>query len=256
MGKKKTSKNKQRERIKFLSINLSNQEIDPEINGVSFGLKFDLTKGTAMAVNTFNNEVIENKTISYGYIGENKIRPTSEIKTNPDDFTYCFKSKFERFKHIYAIDTNTFSFYGVHIKREIKLGLGIAIGLTQDENNFILHPIPFPFVTNIDVEKPENENWIRLIMVINEHCKCNDLRKIGIVVDSDLGNIQSYNDRHLPIYGDFFLPENFELIFASDKVNDNVFNRMIRLSHKKSKEVIPIFIAQYIKNESEAKQNK
>jgi hypothetical protein len=250
MAKNKSKAKKQRERIKFLGIDLSNQEIDPEINGVSFNLKIDLTKRTMMAVNSLNNEVIENNTISFGYIGVNKIRHTSEIKTNPDDFTYCFTSKIERFKHIYAIDTNTFSFYGVHLKREIKLGLGIAIGLAEDENNYIFNPIPLPFVTNMEVEKPENENWVRLICLVSENCRCSDERKIGIVVDSDLGNIQNYNDKRLPIFGDFYLPDNYELIFASDKVTDNIFNRMISLSHKLSKETIPIFIDQYIKNET------
>lgn len=243
-----------RERGRLLGINLSNEKINPETGGVDFGLKFDLTKSTAMAINTYSNEIIANDRLIHGYFGENKFRETFELKTNPDDHTYCFNNKFAKFKHVISIDTNVFTYKSVYYDKEIARGLGIAVGLDEKQNEYLLRPIEFPFITEADLEKPENRNWVCIINFMIANCNCNDERKIAIVVDSDLGNIQKYNNKEIPIYNGFYLPDNFELIFASDKVTDNIFNLMIRASHKISKNLIPSCISRFLEYELTLKE--
>jgi hypothetical protein len=75
---------------------------------------------------------------------------------------------------------------------------------------------------------------MQLIELLRHSCPCVDPRKIGVIVDSDLGNLNDYNQRMKPICDNYFLPAEFELIFASDKVTDNIFNRMIATCHKLS----------------------
>lgn len=231
-----------RKRFTLLNIEFEEKDINPKTNNIEVNIEFDITNGTTKVINLDTNKAIENKSIIYGYKGENKNRTTTEIETNPDDHSYCFKLKLEKYKHIIAIDTNTFSLESNIVKQEIKLGLGIGLVLLEKDDDFDIKPIPYPFVTSINCDKPENENWVRIIELLRRNCQCSDPRKIGVVVDSDLGNIRDYNNRDKPIFDDYFLPKEFELIFASDKVKDNVFNVMISQSHSISKKLIPNFI--------------
>jgi len=56
---------------------------------------------------------------------------------------------------------------------------------------------------------------------------------IGIVVDSEQDYIEAYNKRLKPIIDDFYLPENFELMYASaDASNDTILNQAITYCDK------------------------
>lgn len=248
---RKKSSIKKRKRFEFLNVELSEKDIHPIANDVHVNIEMDFVNGTSKVINARTNEVFGNKSLVLGYIGENKKRITTEIETNSDDHNFCFNLKLNRYKHIIAIDTNSFTFKSEIVNREIKLGFGIALLLVEDEKGTSIIPINQPFVTSVNPEKPENENWVRVIELLRKECQCTDSRKVGIVVDSDLGNINDYNKRLKPIYGNYFLPEEYELIFASDKVKDNVFNWMISESHSMSKKYIPLLIKNLQDTESE-----
>lgn len=48
------------------------------------------------------------------------------------------------------------------------------------------------------------------------------------MTDHSLGGLHTYNTRELPIYQNFFLPDNFMLIYASsDTGNDNILNTLL-----------------------------
>jgi hypothetical protein len=56
--------------------------------------------------------------------------------------------------------------------------------------------------------------------------------KIGLIVDSDLGNHQAFNNREIPIFDDFYLPENVTIIYASDKGGTEYLStKMIKYCH-------------------------
>jgi hypothetical protein len=171
----------------------------------------------------------------------------------PNDHSFCFKLKLEKYKHIVAIDTNTLNYFSKKLNLNLSIGLGMAFVLLDNNDTHRIEPIKVPFITNFNCEKPENENWVRVIETLKQNCKCTDQTKIGIVVDSDLGNLNDYNSRLKPIYRNYFLPDEYELIFASDKVKDNIFNIMISECHKLSKNLITLYIKNLEKAEDELK---
>lgn len=240
------AKNKKIEKIRkrFVSnkVIVDSKEVNPETGNMEISIKLDLANGIHQAINNHNGKVIENYGLSHGYIGEKKWRVTSEIKSNKTDHSLCFASKLRRYKHLVAIDTNEVKYFGKIFGQEVKLGLGIAIALMEDEQSEYLQPLSIPFVTTIFPSQPEQQNWIRLIETLKSNCHCMDQRKIGIIVDSDLGNIPDFNNRTKPLLDEYFLPDEYELIFASDKVSDNIFNQMIKLSHRLSTELKPKFV--------------
>lgn len=250
---KKKKYNKTRPRFSMTSVEITDKEINPETGGIEISLEFDMLNGTNKVINNHTGKVIENTGFLCGYVGENKRRVTSQINTEKDDHSLCFRRKFRRFKHIVAIDTNLGKYQSKILKQEVSIGLGIAIALIEgDGNEADLVPLRTPFFTSLCPSKPENENWVNVIETLRKNCKCKDSRKIGIVVDSDLGNIPAYNKQEKPIFKEYYLPDEFELIFASDKVTDNIFNRIIKQSHKVSYELIPKVIEIFIKSEEQA----
>jgi hypothetical protein len=51
---------------------------------------------------------------------------------------------------------------------------------------------------------------------------------IGVIVDSDLGNLPAYNRREKPLSGDFLLPPGFELVYATtDAARDNIASAVL-----------------------------
>jgi hypothetical protein len=64
-------------------------------------------------------------------------------------------------------------------------------------------------------------------------------KRIGLLVDSDLGNHDKYNARELPIAGDFFLPEKYQLIYAtSDSGKDNLLNKFMGLCDRRGRDLL------------------
>lgn len=123
---------------------------------------------------------------------------------------------------IIGIDTNSKVING----KMTHVGVAIQIIKKYKEETSLL--IIKDFVLNEDSKKPENQNWKNLILYIMAHENFSSVSKYGIVVDSDLGYIPSYNKREKAIIDDFILPQNFELICASaDTSNDALTNVLI-----------------------------
>jgi|GEM_PF-5483183 len=231
----------------MLSVQLEETDINPDTGVYEVSVVLDMHNNNSYIINEHTGKVAPNRSIVYGYQGENKFRTTAEISTRKDDHSHCFYLKYHQFKHLVAIDTNSFD---CQVAGKLtKISLGIAVTLVDEKDAIIIQPLRKIFYL-INSGRPENENWEKLIRLVSENCKCSDSRKIGVVVDSDLGNLHWYNQRKMPIFKDYFLPENIELIFASDKVSDSIFNRMIKESHGLSKAYIPKFIEYIRENES------
>lgn len=58
---------------------------------------------------------------------------------------------------------------------------------------------------------------------------------IGLIIDFDLGSLDAYNARLSPLIDDYYLPEGFELMYASAEVGmENVQNKLISCADKLS----------------------
>lgn len=249
MGKKK--KQLKKDRFQYVKVEVSNNDINPQTGNVEVIIDMNFIKNQIKVINNFTKLPIANKSLISGYKGENKDRITSEIYTIPNDHSFNFRLKLEKYKHIVAIDTNSTTFYSKVLKTNLSIGLGMAFVLLENNEQHRIEPINIPFITNFNCEKPENENWIRVIETLKQNCQCTDERKIGIVVDSDLGNLSEYNNRLKPIFQDYYLPDEYELVFASDKVKDNILNVMISECHKLSQHLLPTLIRNLEKTEQD-----
>jgi hypothetical protein len=59
--------------------------------------------------------------------------------------------------------------------------------------------------------------------------------RIGLVVDSNVGNLEQLNSRELAIHEDYFLPKNLTLIYASaDTGTDYVLNKLIKICDREA----------------------
>lgn len=229
MGKK--NKNIKRTRFQALNINITDKEASEKPGVVSINLELDLVNGTSKVFNSFSGIQIPSDHLVSGYFGENKWRQTFQINKDPDDDGYDLVKKLDRYKHVLAIDTNSRMMKNDLFPAETKISIGAAVVFTTEKEEIILQTINRPFLAAFNSATPENENWYNFINLFSNECRCTDPRKIALVVDSDLGNIDSYNKREKPIFNNFLLPEEFELIYATDKVSDNVFNAMIKRCH-------------------------
>ncbi|MBT1072940.1 hypothetical protein [Pelotalea chapellei] len=89
--------------------------------------------------------------------------------------------------------------------------------------------------------KPENTAWREAILAIMANPYFKEDFKVGLLVDSDLGDIPAYNLRDKPIIDDFFLPTNFELIYASSDAGKEYFvNKLISECDKESSKIFEL----------------
>ena len=141
------------------------------------------------------------------------------------------------YEMIFAIDTNTRNIKGVSIS---------VTGIIQAQKVFAVDEkgiasTPWQYFTPFCIEllevrgKPENLGWVLVIDHINKSYKYQVFTKIGLIVDSDLGNLKLYNSREKPIFENFYLPKRFQLIYASSDTGKDLFsNQMLKYADKAS----------------------
>ena len=156
---------------------------------------------------------------------------TTQITDNPD-------LSLKKFDLIYAIDTNTKARNDkvISVATVVLCKLDFATDGTINYQYGPLHSLEF---WNIN-DHPENVAWMKVIQFITHDQAYHSGQKIGIIVDSDLGNLAAFNARSLPIYADFYLPKNFELIYASAEVGTQEFlvNHLIALCEVMAKSLL------------------
>lgn len=173
-----------------------------------------------------------------GYDREKKKKIINQIALDPNRITPSPEESLQKFDLVYAIDTNT------RVASDKLLSVTCIVLCTLDHVSDEILDIRYgPFRAlefwNI-TDHPENVAWMKVIQFITQDSAYNTNSKIGIVVDSDLGNLSAYNARSMPIYSDFYLPENFELIYASAEVGKEEFfvNHLIALCEDMAKSLM------------------
>lgn len=134
----------------------------------------------------------------------------------------------ERYDHFYAIDTNTVDFKNFGSISFTTVIKAVTRDIGGGYGNFRSEIIYQDFRRDVK-GNPEISAWQVLVSKI---LAARDVfrGKIGIIVDSELGRIKDINLRRVPLFNDSYLPQNFELIFASDSSgNEEYFaNKIIR----------------------------
>tara|TARA_R110002167_G_scaffold159918_1_gene355642 strand:- start:861 stop:1625 length:765 start_codon:yes stop_codon:yes gene_type:complete len=135
------------------------------------------------------------------------------------------------YDHLIAIDTNT----NPNPTADFRVSITAAYHLIPRHKNYEQAACHARILALIElwnvVEKPENVGWWQILQALAGH-PITYAGKIGLIVDSDLGNHQAFNDRSLPIIGDYYLPDNVSIIYGSDKGGaEHLSTKMIKYCH-------------------------
>lgn len=126
-----------------------------------------------------------------------------------------------------AVDTNTKTVAGktvsvvaaVILRRQ---GLPLRSGLESGWRCEVPFCIEYVGLT---VDKPENFGWLAALETLARRGFVKVGQRVGIIVDSDLGNLRAYNERTLAVDSGQLLPTGVQLIYATaDSGKENVVN--------------------------------
>jgi hypothetical protein len=133
------------------------------------------------------------------------------------------------YDHLIAVDTNTNNLNGSTVS------ITAAYHLIPEKHEQGIAHCRAAVITLLELwnvaEKPENLGWYQVLNAIEAHPN-NFIGKIGLIVDSDLGEHQAFNSREKPIFGDYYLPDNVTIIYGSDKGGaEHLSTKMIKYCH-------------------------
>jgi hypothetical protein len=155
----------------------------------------------------------------------------------------------EKYDLIFAIDTNTKVIDG----ESVSVSCVVLCKLIRDKNNVLnaefapIHCLEFRNIQGM----AENIAWMKAIQFIIANPSYSIDIKYGIIVDSDLGNISSYNNRSKPIYSGFYLLPNIELIYASTDVGkEYLANKLISLCDKEATKLLESIMLNKVSNDN------
>jgi hypothetical protein len=222
---------RRKQRLEGLSVDINSSHINPLTGTVEINVSFDVVNNEFKVFLDHTGEVINSTSQVRSYFGDFKIRKLLEVPKDSNDHSVDELKKLSRYNKIFGIDSNT------TLIEDTKVSIGVACCLVYEVddvfNGWVFKPIPNPFpLVYLGDLKIENYNWRQLINYIMAHQDYEANHLIGIVVDSDLENLSDYNKKVLPIIDNFYLPPNFELIYASDKAMDSPLNGVIKHCHK------------------------
>ncbi|MGR8981768.1 MAG: SEC-C domain-containing protein [Gammaproteobacteria bacterium] len=153
----------------------------------------------------------------------------NKIITNSD---YALK----KYDAIFAIDTNTKPRTGPNVSISCCLATRLDLTYCKDKPSTQQYAIKYFLEFRNIQDKAENIGWMTFIQLLISEIPNFYQLKIGLIVDSELGDIPAFNNQSLPIFADFYLPKNIELIYASaDKSTDGLVNYFMSVCEKEAK---------------------
>lgn len=137
----------------------------------------------------------------------------------------------------YAIDTNTRQI------GENRVSVGCILEcfahftserqVTVDFPRWIITPFK-----NCEPGLEERHTWAVLVRLITASPVYKVGQRVAIVTDHDLNNHARFQRKDLPLEGDTYLPEGFELIYASTDTGGHEINRLVMECDKRSSQVL------------------
>lgn len=165
-----------------------------------------------------------------------------------DSFTLPDKDYLEllagRFDYLIAVDTN--SMKAGHRIRGVRISACASYAFAEPLSTVVfpvkIHPVAIHVILDPGpTVNPELLGW-HLIIERLRAIHTLSSKRIGIIVDSELGLHADFNTRKKPYYADNFLPLNMQLLYASDK--PLMFaNAMIKQCHKAADVVLKEYMA-------------
>ncbi len=141
---------------------------------------------------------------------------------------------FDHFDTLLAVDTNTKFVNGLWVSTTIALITLPGWNADPQKGKAMVHlHSRFVELNSLKPQDPEGLGWYRVfssgLSVLRAPYAQN---RLGLVVDSKLGEHSEINARSRPYFNDFRLPDGVSLIYASDAANDSIMNALIRQCDK------------------------
>lgn len=226
---KKCCLNKPKDRITYVTVDMG---VPKEVNGI----KFDPRSGEVIFLHDGNPVLPVNAHVETGYDRTKKFKVLNKAKLPMQELNANPNRRLETFDLIFAIDTNSKTVGNETIS--VSCVVGGRNVLIPNHTAIRYGPANCLEFRNIR-DKAENIAWQKCIELIQAAPEYKPSLKICMIVDSDLSNIPRFNSRELPIYGTFYLPENFELLYAStDSGKENIANQMIARCEKEASHLL------------------
>jgi len=192
------------------------------------GKFFGLKNGTSVPLNG-------QMSVELSYPREKKPKYLSCGPVDPERLFINPSLPLLEFDHVFAIDTNN------RIIRNQKVSVACIAHCysenIQTDQAVLRYTLAAWFEFRNIIKKPENVAWCELILAIQNEERFKD-QKIALLVDSDLGCHERFNNRELPIFDEFFLPDNFSIIYATTDSGGYLINKIISLCDKRSKDLL------------------
>jgi hypothetical protein len=136
------------------------------------------------------------------------------------------------YEFVVAVDTNTALIQG---KRVSVVGVVTARHMIVPGSKGLAAYWKFdvPFCIEFIEAKapPENLGWVATLEQLYAKGFITTSTKVGMIVDSDLGNIPAYNNRKKDVVPGALLPENVQFIYASsDSGKENIVNKVLAIA--------------------------
>ncbi len=159
----------------------------------------------------------------------------SRARSRNDQIVLDPNRALDKFDHLFAVDTNSVDLNGTKISVAVPIGFKLEFtGPVWNAKYQLLDAFEFRNC----VVNPEIIAWKNLIERITSGISLKD-EKVAIIVDSELNKHTDINKRKEPIIAEFYLPENFELVYASsDTGKENPLNKIISICDSKARNIL------------------
>lgn len=207
-------------------------------NGIIHEGNYAITNESSNKV-TFNNKSIEASfALKESYKRHNKNdKVLRQLPIESFSLDYLFDNNsihklLTGFDLIFAIDTNT-----ITIKDKLVSVAFCFMGNVYYTSENVIeckygHFNNFEY-NSLNSSEAEKKGVYDTIQSIISNKNYNEKLNIAIISDADLIQHQKINNCEIPILNDFFLPANFQLLYASaDSGSENILNRLIKLCDK------------------------
>ena len=202
------------------------------------GYSYDPKTGKVALLNNGKELKPKYVTVEQSYERKKGRKILNQIETCPDKLFSNPNKILQQYDIIFSIDTNT-----KYINSNKISVTGIVYGehIIENNNQCVLvryRPINCLEFRNVTC-KAENLGWKEAIKGICNSPHYTTDQNIALVVDSDLGNLKAFNSKEMPIVGEYYLPKNFTLVYASaDAGSENIANTMLKVSDQISNVIL------------------
>lgn len=128
------------------------------------------------------------------------------------DLTITPDAALSKFDLLFAVDTNSVQCGSDRVSVACVVMCRFVAGTDSTQAQYApLNCLEFRNVSG----NPELLSWVKVVEMITANPNYSEKLRIGLIVDSELGKIPGFNKREKPIVGNFYLPKNFCLLYAT-----------------------------------------